>query len=257
MPTPTLHQLRPARHPGAAPAAATVPGIDGPEAAVVGSWTAVAEPQAEPGPELRVLRNPFASAAEQFRALRSELLLRMGTPVPAHGQVLAVVGAERGVGRSFVAANLAASMAQRGSHVLLVDADLRRPRLHRFFGLRAADGLAAMLSGGEAGRCVRPVAALPALHLLPAGAPPAHPLELLERPELAFVLRELRQRYTHIVLDTAAACESPDAALVAAHADAALLVVQRHRSATADLRRLQQQLHLAGTAVVGAVFNRR
>lgn len=216
-----------------------------------------AEPTAEPGPELRALSNPFSAAAEQFRALRSEVALRLGHPAVGHGQVLAVVGAERGVGRSFVAANLAASMAQRGGRVLLVDADLRNPRLHRMFGLRAADGLASMLIGRGDLLGLHTVAALPSLHLLPAGAPPAHPLELVERAELALVLRQLRLRFTHIVLDTPAACDGPDAALVAAHADAALLVVQRHGSRMAALHRLQQALHLAGTPLAGAVFNQR
>jgi capsular exopolysaccharide synthesis family protein len=214
-----------------------------------------AEPAAEPGPELRALFNPFSAGAERFRQLRSQLALHMGAPVAGHGQVLAVVSAERGVGRSFVAANLAVSMAQRGGRVLLVDADLRHPRLHRLFGLRAADGLASMLDGRADYRSVRAVAPLPALHLLTAGAPPAHPLELVERPEFALVLRQLRLRFSHIVLDTPAACDGPDAAIVSGNADGALLVVRRHRSQMSALHRLQQALHLAGTPIVGAVDN--
>ncbi len=220
-----------------------------------GALAVADEPAAEPGPELRALFNPFSAGAEQFRVLRSRLSLHMGAPAAGHGQVVAVVGAERGVGRSFVAANLAVSMAQRGGRVLLVDADLRHPRLHRLFGLRAADGLASMLDGRADYRSVRAVASLPALHLLTAGAPPAHPLELVERPEFALVMRQLRLRFSHIVLDTTAACDGPDAAIVAGNADAALLVVQRHRSSMSALHRLQQALHLAGTAVVGAVDN--
>ncbi|MDZ7590578.1 MAG: CpsD/CapB family tyrosine-protein kinase [Rubrivivax sp.] len=216
---------------------------------------ALGEPAVDPGPELRALFNPFTAAAEQFRTLRSQLSLHMGAPVAGRGQVLAVVGAERGVGRSFVAVNLAVSMAQRGGRVLLVDADLRHPRLHRLFGLRAADGLAAMLDGSADHRSVRAVAPLPALHLLGAGVPPVHPLELVERPEFALVMCQLRLRFSHIVLDTPAACDGPDAAIVSANADGALLVVQRHRSEMAALQRLQQALHLAGTAVVGAVDN--
>jgi capsular exopolysaccharide synthesis family protein len=218
---------------------------------------AVPEPTAQPGPDLRVVHNPFGAMAERFRVLRGELALRLGTPLPAHGQVLAVVGAERGVGRSFVAANLAASMAQRGGRVLLVDADLRSPGLHRLFGLRTAEGLASMLCGRDELAGVHGVASLPALHLLPAGAPPAHPLELIERAEFAFALRRLRLRFSHIVLDTSAGCDGPDAALVAAHADAALVVVQRHRSPMDGLLRLRDALHRAGTSLAGAVVNDR
>jgi protein-tyrosine kinase len=218
---------------------------------------AATEPAAEPGPELRALFNPFGAGAEQFRALRCQIGLRMGAPVAGHAQVLAVVGTERGEGRSYVAANLAVSMAQRGGRVLLVDADLRRPRLHRLFGLRAADGLGSMLDGRADYRSVRTVASLPALHLLPAGAPPAHPLELVERPEFALVMRQLRLRFTHIVLDTPAASEGPDAVVVAANADAALLVAQRHHSRLKALHRLQKSLHLCGTPIIGAVFNQR
>jgi protein-tyrosine kinase len=231
------------------PAEATVPGD-----ALVGT---AAESLTDPGPELGALHNPFGRVAEQFRSLRSQLSLRLGAPLPSHGQVLAVVGAARGEGRSFIAANLAVSMAQRGGRVLLVDADLRRPRLHRLFGLRAAIGLASMLDGRADYRAVRAVSQLPALHLLPAGAPPAHPLELVERPEFALVMRQLRLRYTHVVVDTPAAEDGPDAALVSANADAALLVVQRHHSRMTALRQLLDALQLAGTPVAGAVANAR
>jgi protein-tyrosine kinase len=215
------------------------------------------DPAADPGPELRALFNPFSPAAEQFRSLRCQLSLRMGAPVAGHGQVVAVVGSARGEGRSFIAANLAVSMAQRGGRVLLVDADLRRPRLHRLFGLRAADGLALMLDGRADYRSVRPVAQLPALHLLPAGAPPAHPLELVERPEFALVMRQLRLRFSHIVVDTPAAADGPDAAVVAANCDAGLLVVQRHHSKMDALQRLIDAMRLAGTPLAGAVLNER
>ncbi len=217
----------------------------------------LAEAATDPGPELGALHNPFGRVAEQFRVLRSQLSLRLGAPLPSHGQVLAVVGAARGEGRSFIAANLAVSMAQRGGRVLLVDADLRRPRLHRLFGLRAAIGLASMLDGRADYRAVRAVSQLPTLHLLPAGAPPAHPLELVERPEFALVMRQLRLRYTHVIVDTSAAQDGPDAALVAANADAAVLVVQRHHSRMDALRQLLAALELAGTPVTGAVANTR
>lgn len=215
------------------------------------------DPAADPGPELGALFNPFGPAAEQFRTLRCELAMRLGAPVAGHGQVIAVVGTERGEGRSFVAANLAVSMAQRGGRVLLVDADLRRPRLHRLFGLRAADGLALMLDGRADYRSVRPVAQRAGLFLLPAGAPPAHPLELVERPEFALVMRQLRLRFSHIVVDTPAASEGPDATVVAGSCDAGLLVVQRHRSRMAALQRLLDALRLAGTPLSGAVLNAR
>jgi capsular exopolysaccharide synthesis family protein len=215
------------------------------------------DPAADPGPELRALFNPFSTAAEQFRSLRCQLSLRMGAPVAGHGQVVAVVGSARGEGRSFIAANLAVSMAQRGGRVLLVDADLRRPRLHRLFGLRAADGLALMLDGRADYRSVRPVAQVPGLHLLPAGAPPAHPLELVERPEFALVMRQLRLRFSHIVVDTPAAADGPDAAVVAANCDAGLLVVQRHHSKMDALQRLLDAMRLAGTPLAGAVLNER
>jgi protein-tyrosine kinase len=213
------------------------------------------EAAAEPGPELAALCNPFGRSAEQFRALRCQLALRLGQPVAGQAQVLSVVGAERGVGRTWVAANLAVSMAQRGGRVLLVDADFRRPQVHRLFGLRAAVGLASMLDGRADYRCLRALPQVHGLHLLPAGAPPAHPLELIERSEFGLVMRQLRLRYTHIVVDTAAGSDGPDAAVVAALGDASLMVLRRHRSPLAGVQALQAALRVAGKPVVGVVFN--
>jgi protein-tyrosine kinase len=209
----------------------------------------------EPAAGLSSLFDPFGRSAEQFRALRVQIGLRMGRAAAGQGQALAVVSPAHGDGRSWLAANLAASMSQRGGRVLLIDADLRRPRLHRLFGLRNAAGLATMLEGRADYRCLRVVPQVPGLHLLSAGASGGHPLELLERPELALVLQQLRLRFAQIVVDTAASESGPDATVVASCCDASVLVARRHKTRTADARRLVDALALAGKPVAGVALN--
>jgi protein-tyrosine kinase len=210
-----------------------------------------------PGPELASFFDPAGRTAEQFRSLRCELGLSLGAPAAGQGQAVAVVGAARGEGRSWVAANLALSMARRGGRVALVDADLRHPRLDRMFGLRAEVGLATMLEARSDYGCMRPVTSVPGLYLMPAGAPTSHSLELLERNGLALVLRQLRTRFTHIVIDTPAAELGPDAVVVASHCDGSLIVARNHHSPLPELHRLKDAIQRVGATVAGVAINER
>jgi len=156
--------------------------------------------------ELFVGRTPFSEHAEVFRELRSQLIAGVFSgqqgPVP---KALAVVSPDSGDGKTFFAANLAAVFSQLSGRVVLVDADLRGPRMHELFGLRVEAGLSGALVGHTEIKVVRPVAALPNLFLLPAGVVPPNPLELLERPAFSLVLDELRSQFDHVIVDTSAA----------------------------------------------------
>src|SRR3954471_8337481 len=144
---------------------------------------------------------PFHPRAEEMRALRTQLLIRWSNAQTRH-RMLAVVSPGSGEGRSYVAANLAVTFSQLGERTLLIDADLRAPRQHRIFNVPDKIGLAAALSGrGERGAAV-PVPVLGGLSLLPAGALPPNPQELLSRTRFGALLKDMQARFDVIIIDT-------------------------------------------------------
>lgn len=235
-------------------------GAIGPHAASPATHSAAGHPPAGLSslvPALVTVHQPDSPAAEGFRTLRSQLSLRTAA-TGRSGGALAVLSASRGDGRSWCAANLAVSMAQRGGPVLLVDANLRQPSLHAWLGLPGDRGLASALSApADAPRPlpVLPVAQVPGLFLLPAGAAEGHPLELLESPAFAELLQQLAGRYAHVVVDTPAAELGADAAVIAAHCQAALLVVRQHHSRVQAVQDLCAAFAPRGTPVAGVFLN--
>jgi receptor protein-tyrosine kinase len=204
--------------------------------------------------ELVVAYEPFHPCAEEIRALRTQLLIRW-TRGEMRGRMLAIVSAGRGDGRSYLAANLAVAFAQLGQRTLLIDADLRRPRQHRIFDVSDRVGLSAVL-GGRAGRAA--VVALPELgplYLLPAGACPPNPLELLSRDAFGALLRDLQPDFDFILFDTPPAESCADAHSVVFRSGNVLVVARRDRSCLAATDGLVAQMNDAGAHTVGTVFN--
>jgi receptor protein-tyrosine kinase len=198
---------------------------------------------------------PFTSRVESLRALRNQLMWRW-FDTDAERRVLAVTGAERGDGRSFLAANLAVVFSQPGQRTLLIDADLRNPRQHTVFGLENRTGLSNWLSGRPAADAVQRVPGLVDLSVLPAGSPPPNPSELLGRPALGQVLRELAPQYDVILIDTPASVECSDAQMVAGRAGAALVVTRQNVTHVGNVRDLVGELTEARVHLVGTVLNK-
>ena len=205
-------------------------------------------------PELVAATAPHSDPVEHLRALRSQLMLRWFENDQRHA-ALAVVSPGAGEGRSWIAANLAVLFSQLGKRTLLIDADLRQPRQHRIFGMPGRVGLSAMLAGRAGWEAVSEVHDVPGLSLLPAGAVPPNPQELLARPQFAKLVAALRSRYEVILIDTPASESCADAATIASRAGAALLVACRDRSSVPRLNALATDLRQFGITVVGAVLN--
>lgn len=205
--------------------------------------------------ELVCAYDPFTEQAEQLRNLRAQLeLLHFG-----HGRrSLALVGQERGEGRSYITANLAVSFAQLQVPTVLVDANLRAPSQHRLFGLDPqADGLSWVLAGRAAPeQLIRPIAGLRNLHVLPAGIVPPSPSELLGRARLAALLEHLGRTYEVILVDTPAWRGRADTQLIAAQCHGALLVVRNDVTRVRPLRQISRALAAVNTALVGVAVNR-
>lgn len=207
--------------------------------------------------ELVMLREPFGPRAEAFRALRSQVTMRVwgGPDRPA----LAVISPDTGDGKSYTAANLAVALAQLGgSRTLLVDADMRQPRQHEIFGLgQPAAGLSAVLSGRGEAQVIQQIDGVPNLFVLPVGTTPPNPLELVERPAFHLLMREVAHKFDHVVVDTPAAVHGADPGVIAARCGAALVVARQHASRVAALQDLLGSMAGGPVRVAGVVVNER
>lgn len=206
------------------------------------------------GHELIVAREPFDRVAEQLRALRTQLLIRWANEGMRRRQ-LAIVSPGPGEGRSYLAANLAVAFAQLGDRTLLIDCDLRRPRQHHIFDVPDRVGLSALLAGRADRGAIQPLPEFGRLWLLPAGARPPNPQELLSRDVFAALLEDLQAEFDVVLFDTPAAGQYADAQTVAYRAGSALVVARKDHTRLADTARVIGELADMGIRTVGTVFN--
>jgi protein-tyrosine kinase len=204
--------------------------------------------------ELVAAYQPFSSRVEQFRAVRSQLMLRWFSKAEER-QVLTVVGVERGEGRTYLAANLAVVFSQLGERTLLVDADLRSPRQHLLFSLENRIGFSTLLAGRLREEPIVRIPDLAGLSVLPAGPTPPNPLELLNRLNFDEFMISVKNAYDVVIVDTPALSVGEDAAMIAVRTGAALAVARCGATRVAEFSDLVQGLMDTGVAVVGSVMN--
>jgi protein-tyrosine kinase len=194
---------------------------------------------------------PQSLAAEQYRSLRTRIKhAENGRPIRA----IAVTSPAKGDGKSLTAANLALTMAQEfQQRVLLLDADLRRPSAHRLFGISDTPGLSDVLMGTA--DLNQALVALPEYHvtMLPAGAPPGHPAELLGSSAMRRVLDALRARFDRILIDLPPVSPLADVHILAPMIDGVLMIV---RAGVTPKPAIEEALSgLDGSKVLGLVLN--
>lgn len=208
----------------------------------------------EANKELVAALDPFSDQADAFRELRSRLLLEVLGERPRCA--LAVVSPDAGDGKSYLAANLAVGFSQLGERTLLIDADIRTPRQHSLLGVERGIGLTSVLAGfAEADAAVAAVPGLPSLFLMPAGAVPPNPLELLQRPAFGVLVRRMLEEFEHVVLDTPAAVRGADSRVIAARCGAALVVARKGRSRMQALEGLLGALERGSARIAGVIVN--
>ena len=213
-----------------------------------------AEDRRKANPELVALNQPFGVQAESFRAIRSQIMMRLFNEGQER-RAIAVVSPDSGDGKSFFSANLAVTLAQLGGRTLLVDADMRGPRQHQIFGIDNNAGLSGILSGRAESKVIQQVVGVPSLFVLPVGITPPNPLELVERPAFGLLIRELLSKFDHVVVDTPAAQYGSDCAVIAARCGAALVVARQGKSQVVSLQELVANLAETPAKLVGVIVN--
>ena len=208
-------------------------------------------------PQLVAAYKPFSRVGENLRAVRSQLMLRWFNGDTLN-KVLAVVSPGTGDGRSFVAANLAIVFAQQGQRTLLIDADLRAQPdsgQQALFKLGRSAGLSGILADRAGLEVAQLVPGLPGLAVLPAGAVPPNPQELLGRPAFGQLLLAATEQFDVVLIDTPAGSSYADAEIIAARAGAAIVVARANQSLVPQATQLCKRLQDGGVALVGSVLN--
>ena len=203
-------------------------------------------------PELVAAFEPTSERVEALRQLRSQLVLRRAAEPRLN--TIAVVGADRGEGRSWLAANLAVLFSQLGERTLLIDSDLRHPRQQSLFRLAPAGGLTSRLAERGEKEALQPHPRFEQLSVLQAGIVPPNPQELLARRAFGAQLAVARDSFQMTLVDTPAAEVGADAQLVAATCGSAVVVARRHASSQPRVARLAASLREAGVRVIGGVL---
>ncbi len=206
-----------------------------------------------PSSELLAAYDPFGDEAEAFRALRSQLILN---GYEKGRRAISLVAPNSRSGTSYVAANLAVSIAQYGLHVCLVDTNLREPRIAEIFAIASnSAGLSEILRG----KCSYDEAIVydcfPRMGIITAGRIPPNPQELLGRSEFVWTISNLLREFDIVLFDTPATNKCADGKMVSARAGSALLVARKDRSLSNDIEVLSSELAENGCKLMGAILN--
>lgn len=205
-------------------------------------------------PDLASHAAPRSSFAEAFKNLRTSILLAAADRPPRHIQV---TSPDPGAGKSTVSQNLAIVLAQGGKRVLLIDADLRKPRLDRALGVPNDVGLSSYLSGNAGSANLVLPTAIPDVSLIPSGPIPPNPSELLDSPRLTALLAEsLRSyRFDHVIIDSPPLIQLADGLILATRAEATIVVVRAGATTRDSLAAGLERLRQAHATPIGVVLN--
>lgn len=195
---------------------------------------------------------PDSSVSNSFRQIRTLLHYTLPDRRP---QVMLMTSCQMGEGKSTTIVNTATVLGQQGT-VLLIDADLRRPSLHKTLGLRPRPGLSELLTNQAGLESAVQATALPNVWAIGAGRAPCHPADLLGAAAMAYLCQWARAHFTYILLDCPPLAGMPDAAVVATLVDGVVLVIRDGTVDCSEARRVKETLSVVNTRILGIVLNR-
>jgi len=215
-----------------------------------GGYTAAISKDAHP--ELVTLEHPRSALAEAYRGLRTGVLLsRAGEPP----RTLAMTSSEPREGKTTSAVNLAISLAQAGKVVLLVDADMRRPRLHKVLGVSGVHGLSHLLTGSSSVESAFRPTKVDRLWLLPSGPRPPNPAELLTSEHMQNLVDSVSRAFNVVIFDTPPVMATVDPLIIAPMVDAVLLVVNGGVTPSPVVERTCRKIERVNGKLIGVVLN--
>jgi polysaccharide biosynthesis transport protein len=239
------------------PALAAIPTIDSMpkrKLLLVGGNTAEEEEE-RANSELLIYADSNSALAEAYRQLRTSILLSTAGHAPKSLLITSSLPSE---GKTTTATNTAISLAQTGAKVLIIDADMRRPRLHQVFGIENGEGLSTLLSSDFTDEDITTIVKQDPgskLYMLTSGPIPPNPAELIGSEQMANLLKVLQRHFTHVVIDSPPIASFTDGVLIASMVDGVILVVHSGKSSRQIIRRSRQLLQDIGAKIFGVVLN--
>lgn len=205
-----------------------------------------------PDPILCTYYKPKSRKAEVFRGIRTALYF--STRGEGH-KVIQITSPNMGDGKTTLSTNLAVSIAQSGKRIIIIDADFRRPRIHKIFGATNEVGFTSVLTGQCELRDAIQSTVVPGLSMLPCGPIPPNPAELLTSPRFKELVDELREQYDFVLLDTPPLLVVTDPCVVAPRVDGVLMCIRVARNGRPVAERAREILSSLGANVLGVVVN--
>ena len=220
------------------------------------AWAAEGRPRdvADGGAQIELVphRSPRLAVCEAYRSLRTALLLSSAGEL----RIVAVTSAEPGEGKTATTCNLAVVLAQLGRRVLVLDADLRRPRMHKVFQLSKRLGLVNHLTGQHGLDEICFATPVENLWVCPAGPIPPNPSELLASDRMHEMLAQVRARFDFVLIDTPPALPVADAVILGAHVDGMVVCARAGVLQREDAKACRDRLRYADLKILGLVLNR-
>ena len=207
---------------------------------------------AKSDPDLYVLANPNTLIAEQFQVLSTRI--RNALASNPNDNILLISSPTASEGKSFIAANLAITLATAGLRVVLIEADLRKPRVHELFGIEKSKGMEILLSKKFEGKDLSSTE-VDGLKLLAGGEENNNPTQVLNSPHLTDFLNKLKQNTDLILMDCPPILFFADTQILSAHANGILLVVRHGKTINQAVKEANEILSQTGIRLIGVVLN--